>query len=89
MYGTHIIEKIIACFKEEEIQFIYDIIIDNFMIMSNHSNGLCVIKKIIIHCSRKPTLEKIQSKLIENALILIQNPYGNYAIQVAFDVIIN
>lgn len=56
------------------------------MMMANNSNGLCVIKKIIIHCNKKSTLEKIQSKLIENSLILIQNPYGNYAIQVAFDV---
>ncbi len=85
LYGTHVIEKILICFSEDSIDFIYDIIIDNFLLLAVHNNGLCVIKKIIIHCTKQTTIERILAKLVENALYLIQNPYGNYAIQVAFD----
>jgi hypothetical protein len=44
-YGTHVIEKIIVCYQQDHIQFIYDLIIDNFMYLANHNNGLCVVKK--------------------------------------------
>jgi hypothetical protein len=85
-YGTHVIEKVVSCFKEDYIDFIYNFVINNFMKLANHSNGLCVVKKIIIHALKGETFEKLKDLLISNAMILIQNPYGNYAIQVAFDV---
>jgi len=42
-------------------------------------------KKIIIHGQHIETLRKIQEKLAENAVLLVQNAYGNYAIQIAFE----
>ena len=57
------------------------------MLLANNNNGLCVVKKIIIHALNKETILTIQSILIENSVYLIQNPYGNYSLQVAFDVI--
>jgi hypothetical protein len=86
LYGTHIIEKIIVCFSEDTIQFIYNFIIENFMLLANHSNGLCVVKKIIIHSIRQETIFRILKEITDNALYLVQNPYGNYAIQVSFEV---
>jgi hypothetical protein len=77
----------IICFKEDIIDFIYDQIIQNFIQLSNNCNGLCVIKKIIIHCHNTNTITKILNKIIDNRLNLIQNPFGNYVIQVALDVI--
>lgn len=74
------------CFNEELVKFIYDLVIDNFMMLANHNNGLCVVKKVIIHTQTKETIDKIRESIIINAMYLIQNPYGNYAIQVAFDV---
>jgi hypothetical protein len=85
--GVHVIEKIIICFDEDLLQFAYELIINNFMNLANHSNGLCVIKKIIIHASKKETINKIMLRIVDNCLNLVQNPYGNYAIQVALDVI--
>jgi hypothetical protein len=85
-YGTHVIEKIVSCFKEDHVEFIYEHVITNFMRLANHNNGLCVVKKIIIHASNVVTIEKLKDLLTFNAMMLIQNPYGNYAIQIAFDV---
>ncbi len=86
-YGTHVIEKIIVCYQQDHIQFIYDLIIDNFMYLANHNNGLCVVKKVIIHAKRVETVNIIRNLIIENAMYLVQNPYGNYVIQIALDVI--
>jgi hypothetical protein len=58
------------------------------MTLANNVNGLCVCKKIIIHSQHIQTLEEIRKKLADNAMTLIQNPYGNYTIQIAFDVIL-
>lgn len=87
-YGSHVIEKILTCFDQTYIEFIYNTLIENFMLLANHNNGLCVIKKIIINATQNETIKNIQNILIENCLYLIQNPYGNYTIQIAFDVFI-
>jgi hypothetical protein len=84
--GVHVIEKIIICFEEEMIEFIYEMIINNFMSLANNCNGLCVVKKIIIHSHKEETIERVLKKILDNCLALVQNPFGNYAIQVALDV---
>jgi hypothetical protein len=86
-FGTHVIEKIISCYEQKSIQFIYDLVINNFLYLANHMNGLCIVKKAIIHASSQETIEIIKNLIISNFMKLVQNPYGNYAIQVAFDVI--
>lgn len=58
------------------------------MKLANHNNGLCAIKKVIIHCTNPVLLQKILVLIINNLMNLIQNPYGNYSIQVALDVIL-
>jgi len=83
--GVHVIEKMIILFNEDEITHIYNTIINNFMLLANNSNGLCVCKKIIIHALNIETIKRIQEQIAENAIVLVQNPYGNYAIQVAFE----
>ena len=41
--GVHVIEKIIICFEEEKISFIYDLALENFMKLANNTNGLCIV----------------------------------------------
>jgi len=84
--GVHVIEKIIICFDEDKVSFIYDYALQNFMKLANNTNGLCIIKKITAHAKNEETIRKIQQKLLENCNSLIQNPFGNYAIQAAVDV---
>jgi len=49
-------------------------------------SGLGVVKRIITHLKTEKTYKIVSEFLIKNSLMLIQNPYGNYAIQVAIDV---
>ena len=51
-------------------------------------SGLGVIKMVIKNLKSLNTYNFVSEALIRNSLMLIQNPYGNYAIRVAIDVII-
>jgi hypothetical protein len=59
--------------------------IDNFLVLSNNMNALSVCKKAITKIENPKTIKKLQEKVMENTLMLIQSPFGNYAIQALFD----
>ena len=56
------------------------------MALANHVNGLSIVKKILSTIKDYSIILNLQSKLIENSLLLIQNPFGNYALQAAFEI---
>ena len=84
--GTHVLQKVMLCLKEENIEFIFKPIYDHFIDLSMDQNGLCVIKKIISKIQGHDKRILIGEKLSENVVELVQNPYGNYAVQQALDV---
>lgn len=45
--GTHVLQKVLLCMKEENIDFIFEPVLANFLDLSMDQNGLCVIKKIV------------------------------------------
>lgn len=45
--GTHVLQKVLLCLKEEDIDFIFKPVLDNLIDLSMDQNGLCVIKKLI------------------------------------------
>ena len=80
--GTHVLQKVLLCFKEENLDFIFHPIIDNFIDLSVDQNGLCVIKKLVSKISTSDTLmRQVGAILSENAVSLVQSPFGNYAVQ--------
>ena len=88
VYGAHVIEKLIINFGyEKQLENILNFISDNFLFLSNNSNGLCIVKKTIIleYKLKGERFNKMKNNLKQKALELIQNPYGNYALQTAID----
>jgi hypothetical protein len=83
--GTHVVEKVIISYDENVIDSIYKTIINNFYDLAININGLCVCKKAIIHSNNLDNLEMLRGKIYQNALPLIQNTYGNYVIQTAYE----
>jgi len=88
VYGTHVIEKIFSSFNYEKyLIYISNFILENFVFLVNNSNGLCVVKQEILieYKIKNNNFKKLKNLLIENSLILIQNPFGNYALQTVID----
>lgn len=85
VYGTHVIEKILVCFEYELVKPISSFILDNFLFLSSNANGLCIVKKEVILEYKNDNYLRLKNQLEKNALTLIQNPYGNYALQMVID----
>ena len=84
-FGTHVLEKLLACFEEEYVTFIYNYIVDNFLELANNSNGICIIKKLLSFTHKKNLHDKLKIIVKENALQLISHPFGNFVIQVVVE----
>ena len=81
IYGTHILEKMLSYFEEEFIKEIIDYAIKNFIDLSYHINGICIIKKLLLMTHKKDLHTKIKKIIYDNAINLIVHQYGNYVIQ--------
>ena len=56
------------------------------MDLSNNANGLCLVKKLLPVCSKDVTkVKRITALMAQHAMVLVQNPYGNYAVQTALE----
>ena len=86
VYGTHVIEKIISYFDYELIKPISNFILDNFLFLANNANGLCIVKKEIALEYQNENFDRLKKEFYNNALVLIQNPYGNYALQMCINI---
>mmetsp|Transcript_31706 Transcript_31706/g.31001 ORF Transcript_31706/g.31001 Transcript_31706/m.31001 type:complete len:189 (+) Transcript_31706:978-1544(+) len=73
------------CMNEENIDFIFNPVFENLISLSLDQNGLCVIKKLIIKIQGHEKRLLIGERLSNNAVQLVQSPYGNYAVQQALD----
>jgi hypothetical protein len=81
-FGCHVLEKLLVCFEDEYILFIYSYIFEKFLYIANNNNGICIIKKILTFTHKKKLHEKIKNIVKENAMYLIQQSYGNFVIQI-------
>jgi mRNA-binding protein PUF3 len=84
-FGSHVLEKLLTCFEEEYINFIYNYIVDNFLELANNNNGICVVKKILTFTHKKNIHDKIKIIVKENALQFISHPYANFVIQIVVE----
>ncbi len=85
IYGTHVIEKILISFDKELCNEIFNFIIENFIFLSNHVNGLCLVKKILIIQYQNNSYINLKEIILNKCSELIENPYGNYALQIVID----
>jgi pumilio RNA-binding family len=74
------------CLDEDLLVDFYDEVIENFMNLITHVSGLGVVKRVIMHCTNAKINEFITGILVKNALMLVQNAYGNYAVQIGLEV---
>lgn len=84
--GTHVVQRLLFCFMPPLNDFIYIPVIEHMVEVAHHPYGLCVLKKCISQAKMPGRHQDfLLQKLAENALDLVQSPYGNYAIQHALE----
>jgi hypothetical protein len=81
--GTHIVQKLLVHLRSNE--FIIRQIVSHALDLATNQLGLCVIKKVISHGQMSPAKAMLQAQLVANAILLMQDPFGNYAIQHILD----
>ena len=69
--GTHVLQKVLLCMKEDNIDFIYVPIMQNLIDLSMDQNGLCVVKKIISKIQNHEKKLQIANKLSEHVVHLV------------------
>ena len=79
--GTHVLQKIITCFPENEIQNLIDVLFNNFNSLCKDSKGICVIKKLVSNIKNKINENKLFDNICKHCIEIAQNPFGNYIIQ--------
>ena len=80
-YGNHIIQKYLTTIHNcEYTNFIFQIVIENFLDITNSKHGVCVIQKCISEGdeSQRP---KILNLILKNLDKIINDQFGNYVIQ--------
>ena len=85
--GTHVLQKIICCFPENERQNINDILCnpDNLKSLCEDSKGMGLMKKLISNTENLNNKNKIIEGIYNNCIEIAQNPFGNYIIQYIFE----
>jgi hypothetical protein len=87
--SIHVLEKILMFVPENKILFIFQFVIDNFMLLSTNQNGLCIVKKIIMTGKSYFTQMKIQNLIMMNFNYLVLHTFGNHTIQAVLEVKFN
>ena len=85
MYGTHVLERVMTTFDYRLLSSVSQSILANFIYLANNPNGLCAVKQEIILEKNRTNFENLKQIISANSLLLIQNPYGNYALQAVAD----
>ena len=85
-HGTHVLIKFVQLLDVQALRPIFEVIAANFTSLSQDSNGLPVIKRVLAKFTAADFKAQLVERVASNVIILAQNAYGNYAIQVALDV---
>lgn len=83
--GNHVIQKCLNKLTPANAQFIFDAVGGACVEVGTHRHGCCVLQRCIDHASGDQKLWLIQ-RITEEAVTLIQDPYGNYVVQYIIDL---
>jgi len=85
--GTHVVKKILLCFMPPFVEHVFVAVLGRLVDVVNSQHGLCVVKDLISkYKSPGRHQDLIVCKMSDHVLDMVQDPYGNYAIQHAMEV---
>ena len=88
VYGTHVLGKMLKHFPKNIMQRIITKLISNVILLSTNANGLCTVKQLIAVVTdvNDVNFHIMKRSIIDNAVMLCEDAYGNYVLQGALNV---
>ncbi|KAJ2783158.1 hypothetical protein GGI15_002674 [Coemansia interrupta] len=83
--GNHVIQKCLSQLTSDNNQFIYDSVAASCSDVATHRQGCCVFQRCIDFSTDKQKLQLV-NVVIEEALSLVQDPFGNYVVQYVLEL---
>ncbi|KJR87081.1 RNA-binding protein [Sporothrix schenckii 1099-18] len=83
--GNHVIQKCLNKLTPANAQFIFDAVGGACVEVGTHRHGCCVLQRCIDHASGDQKAWLI-SRITQEAVTLIQDPFGNYVVQYIIDL---
>lgn len=83
--GNHVIQKCLNKLNSADAQFIFNAVGDACIDVGTHRHGCCVLQRCIDHAEGEDKAKLIHA-ITQHALILVQDPFGNYVIQYIIDI---
>jgi hypothetical protein len=83
--GNHVIQRCLNFLGYPNNDFIYNVVCLNVFDLATHRHGCCVLQRCI-DAANLIQKEKLVDKIIECAVELVQDAFGNYVVQYVIDL---
>lgn len=83
--GNHVIQRFLTACSPALNQFIYDSVCSNVVAVATNRHGCCVLQRCIDSASEYQR-EALVTCIVDSAVELVQDAYGNYAVQYILDL---
>lgn len=84
-HGNHVIQRILQRLPHKHSKFIFEAVAKSVGDVARHRHGCCVIQRCLDSPS-SPARSNLVRRIVDKALDLMQDAYGNYVVQYVLDV---
>jgi len=84
-HGNHVIQRILLKLGPKHTKFVFDAVAASVSDVARHRHGCCVIQRCLDSPSNEARAHLVR-RIVEKALELMQDAYGNYVVQYVLDV---
>jgi hypothetical protein len=84
-HGNHVIQRILLKLGHTHAKFVFDAVAESVGDVARHRHGCCVIQRCL-DSPPGPSRAHLVRRIVDKALELMQDAYGNYVVQYVLDV---
>jgi hypothetical protein len=84
-HGNHVIQRILLKLGHSHAKFVFDAVAESVGDVARHRHGCCVIQRCL-DSPPGPSRSHLVRRIVDKALELMQDAYGNYVVQYVLDV---